>query len=151
MFEFPTWVAAVALTDDDKVILVRQYRHAIQETIIELPGGCVDVTDKNIDEAIKRELLEETGYSFSAVEYLGKTSPNPSTNSNFLHMYLLRGGKKVQHQQLDYNEQIEVGLVSIEELIELLQNNKIVQAMHVAAIFFALQKMGKIHIRSSSF
>ncbi len=82
VLEFPTWVTALAFTEDNKVILVRQYRHALGETCIETPGGCVDDTDKNLDEAIKRELLEETGYTFNTVTYLGRTSSNPSTNAN---------------------------------------------------------------------
>jgi len=61
VYEFPTWVAALALTEDGKVIMEQQYRHPLGEICIELPGGCVDDTDKNFEEAIARELLEETG------------------------------------------------------------------------------------------
>jgi ADP-ribose pyrophosphatase len=93
VYEFPTWVTAVALTEDGKVVLEKQYRHALGETCIEIPGGCVDDTDSSLEEAIKRELLEETGYSFSSYEYLGKISANPSTNSNLMHMFLAKGGK----------------------------------------------------------
>ena len=59
-------------------------------------------------------------------------------------MFLLQGGKKVQEQQLDHNEEIEVHLYTIEELIGMLDRNEIVQSMHVTAIFFALKKMGLI-------
>ncbi|HYC27504.1 MAG TPA: NUDIX hydrolase, partial [Chitinophagaceae bacterium] len=52
VYEFPTWVSAVALTTDNKVLMVRQYRHAIDETIIEIPGGCVDDTDADFQHAI---------------------------------------------------------------------------------------------------
>ncbi len=57
-------------------------------------------------------------------------------------MFLLQGGLKVQEQQLDHNEEIEVHLYSIEELFGMLDRNEIVQSMHVTAIFFALKKMG---------
>ena len=124
--------------------MIRQYRHALGETCIELPGGCVDDTDKNYKEAIARELLEETGYSFSSYDYLGKISANPSTNNNLLHMFLATGGKKVAAQQLDRNEEIEVVLMSIDELKQLLRENKIVQAMHVSCILYALEKLGKL-------
>ena len=125
VYEFPTWVTALALTEDGKVILERQYRHALGEVCIEIPGGCVDDADANFEEAIKRELLEETGYSFSAFEYLGKVSANPSTNNNLMHMFLARGGKKVAEQQLDDNEEIEVVLLSMEELKQLLKNEPV--------------------------
>ena len=121
VYEFPTWVTALALTEENQVVMVKQYRHAIEDTIIEIPGGCVDPTDKNLEEAIARELLEETGYAFSSYDYLGKISPNPSTNNNWMHMYLARGGKKIKEQNLVHNEEIEVLLISIEELKRLIK------------------------------
>lgn len=144
VYEFPTWVTAVALTEDGKVVLEKQYRHALGETCIEIPGGCVDDTDSSLEEAIKRELLEETGYSFSSYEYLGKISANPSTNSNLMHMFLAKGGKKIASQDLDHNEEIEIDLVNIDELKQMLRENKIVQAMHVTCIMYALEKMGEL-------
>src|SRR5256886_1342320 len=101
VIEYPTWATAVAITENNEVILVKQYRHALGQTCIEIPGGCVDDTDKDFDAAIRRELLEETGYEFREIAYLGYTSPNPSTNSNLMHMFLLTGGTKVQEQTLD--------------------------------------------------
>ena len=144
VYEFPTWVGAVPVTGDGKIVMVRQYRHALGETIIEIPGGCVDDTDKDFQEAIARELLEETGYSFSTFDYLGRISPNPSTNTNLLHMFLARGGKKIAEQALDENEEIEVILLTIDELKQLLRENKIVQSMHVSCIMYALEKLNEL-------
>jgi len=144
VYEFPTWVTAMAITEEGKVILERQYRHGIGETNFEIPGGCVDDTDKSYEEAIARELLEETGYTFTHYEYLGKTCANPSTNNNWMHMYLATGGKKVKEQELDHNEDIDVQLVSLDELKQLLRDNQIIQSMHVTAIFYALQKLGEL-------
>jgi 8-oxo-dGTP pyrophosphatase MutT (NUDIX family) len=143
VYEFPTWVTAVAITEEGKVVMERQYRHALGETCIEIPGGCVDDTDSSLEEAIKRELLEETGYEFSSYEYLGKISANPSTNSNLMHMFLAKGGKKVANQELDHNEEIEIELVSISELKQLMKENKIVQAMHASCILYALERLGE--------
>lgn len=145
VYEFPTWVSAVAITEDNKIVMVRQYRHAIGETIIEIPGGCVDDTDSSFETAVARELMEETGYAFSTYEYLGKISPNPSTNNNWMHMFLATGGKKVKEQQLDHNEEIEVVLVSINELKQLLNEHRILQAMHVTTIMYALKKLGELN------
>ncbi len=142
VYEFPTWVSAVALTEAGEVVMIRQYRHALGETIMEIPGGCADDTDASLEAAVQRELLEETGYSFSSYEYLGKISPNPSTNDNLMHMYLATGGKKVQEQKLDHNEEIEVYLLSINEVKALLRENKILQALHATCLFYALNKLG---------
>jgi ADP-ribose pyrophosphatase len=143
VYEFPDWVTAFPVTEDGKVILLRQYRHALGDVCIEIPGGCVDDTDTDYQEAIARELREETGYEFSSYEYLGKISSNPSTNSNLMHMFLARGGKKVAEQQLDNNEEIEVELVSVDDIKQSMKENKIVQAMHVTCMMYALDKIGK--------
>ena len=144
VYEFPEWATAFALTEDNKVIMVRQYRHPVGEVIIELPGGCVDDTDKDYQTAIARELLEETGYSFSSYESLGKISANPSTNTNWMHMFLAKGGKKVSGQKLDHNEEIIVELYSIDELKKMIRENKIIQAMHVTCILYALEKLEEL-------
>ncbi|MDZ4794646.1 MAG: NUDIX hydrolase [Bacteroidota bacterium] len=144
VYEFPTWVAAVPVTKEGKILMIRQYRHAVGEVVIEIPGGCVDDTDKDNEAAIARELLEETGYAFSEYNYLGKISPNPSTNTNFLHMFLARGGKKVAEQKLDENEEIEIFLLSVDELKQLLRENKIIQSMHVSCILYALEKLNEL-------
>jgi ADP-ribose pyrophosphatase len=144
VYVFPDWVTAVAFTKDNKIILVRQYRQALGQTLIEIPGGCVDATDTSFEQAVARELLEETGYQFEAIEFLGNTSANPSTNSNIMHMFLATGGEKVQEQQLDYGEDIEVLLCSVEEVKQLIRENKLMQSMHVTALLYALEKMGEL-------
>ena len=143
VYEFPTWVTALAITEDGNVVLVKQYRHGIQQTILEVPGGCVDDTDKDYEAAARRELLEETGYEFDTMDYLGKISPNPSTNDNWMHMFLARGGRKVQELSLDHNEDIEVVIVSLDGLKDLVRRNEIKQALHVTTILYALMKMGE--------
>lgn len=146
VMEYPEWVAALGLTTDNKVILVRQYRQALGEVCLEIPGGCVDKTDDDFESAVRREFIEETGYAFDEAVYLGKTSANPSTNSNTLHMFLLMGGTKIQEQQLDSNEEIEVIVVSLQEFKLLLQQNAFMQSMHVAVIFYALMHLNKLEM-----
>lgn len=144
VYEFPEWVVAVPVTEDGKIIMVKQYRHAFGDVCIEFPGGCVDDTDASFEDAAKRELLEETGYSFSKLESLGIVSANPSTNNNLMHMFLATGGKKVGSQKLDHNEDIEVMLLSVSELKQLIRENKIVQSMHVATFLYAMDKLGEL-------
>jgi 8-oxo-dGTP pyrophosphatase MutT (NUDIX family) len=95
--------------------------------------------------AIARELLEETGYRFDNYELLGVTSSNPSTNSNLMYMFLATGGEKIQEPTLDPGEDIEVQLVSMDELLHLFKNNAFIQSMHVHTIVKALEKLGKLH------
>jgi len=144
VYEFPTWVTAVALTTDGKFIFEKQYRHALGLTMMEIPGGCVDDTDLSLEQAIARELKEETGYVFDHYEYMGKVSANPSTHNNWLHMYLATGGVKTEQQQLDHNEDIEVHLLSVSEVKQLLKSNLIYQSMHATSLFYALEKLGEL-------
>ena len=144
MYEFTEWVAAVPVTEDGKIVMIKQYRHAYGDTCIEFPGGCVDKTDKDFTEAAKRELLEETGYSFTDFKPLGVISPNPSTNNNLMHMFLATGGKKVSKQLLDQNEEIEVELFTIDEVKQLIRENKIIQAMHVTCFLYAMEQLGQL-------
>lgn len=146
VYEFPAWVCALAITKEGKVILEKQYRHGIGETAYELPGGCVDDTDASFEAAIARELEEETGYRFSSYEYLGKTCANPSTNNNWMHMFLAKGGELKAAQQLDDNEDIEVHLADMNEVIELFNTNQIIQSMHVTTAFYAFKKLGLIKL-----
>jgi len=145
VLEFPEWATAFAITEEGKILLVKQYRHALGEECIELPGGCIDDTDATLEDGIRRELLEETGYAFETVHYLGKTSPNPSTNNNLMHMFIATGGRKVQDQHLDENEEIEVSEIGMDELKELLEGKRIVQAMHMTTIFYALRYLEKLN------
>jgi ADP-ribose pyrophosphatase len=144
VYEFPDWVTAVALTADGKFIFEKQYRHAAGLTMMEIPGGCVDPEDASLSAAVERELKEETGFVFDSVEYLGRTSANPSTHNNWMHFFLARGGIKVSEQELDANEEIEVYLLSVEEVKELLRKNEIVQSMHATALFYALERLGEL-------
>ena len=145
VYEFPDWVTAFALTRDGKVILEKQYRHALGRTDIETPGGCIDKSDASPDAAIARELLEETGYQFTHFQKLGITSANPSTNNNVMHMYLATGGKKIAEQNFDPGEDLEVFLADIVVVKQMIRENKIIQSMHVTCIFLALEKLGELH------
>lgn len=146
VYEFPTWVTAFALTEDNQVLLEMQYRHGIGETHYEIPGGCVDDTDASLEAAVKRELKEETGYEFSNYEYLGKTCANPSTNNNWMHMFLATGGKKTGDQELDPNEEIHIELVPMERFKEMFRTNQFIQSMHVTCMLYALQRLGELKV-----
>ena len=143
ILEYPDWATAFALTEDNKVVMVRQYRHGLGVVSTELPGG---VMDKGEDPktAIARELKEETGYEFESIEKVGQVSPNPATSTNYMHMFVAKGGKKVADQNLDETEDVEVLIVSIDELKQMVRENRIVQSLHVTTIFYALDHLGLV-------
>jgi len=144
VYEFTDWVTAVPFTKDGKIIMIEQYRHALGEISIEIPGGCVDPTDIDLEQACARELMEETGYVFKEYTYLCKTSANPSTNNNLMHIFLATGGEWHKEQKLDTGEDIRLLFLSVDEVKELLRANKIIQSMHVTALMYAFEKLSLI-------
>jgi 8-oxo-dGTP pyrophosphatase MutT (NUDIX family) len=140
VLEYPDWANVVAVTRDHEVVLVRQYRHALGEVVLELPGGCVDSADQSPEAAARRELLEETGYSAGNVIRVGELSPNPATHSNLVHGFLAMGCERTTEPALDPQEQIEVVLVPLEDLAAVARS-EFRQAMHVASVFLALSAL----------
>jgi len=137
-------VCALGITEDNQAILIKQYRHPIEKIILEIPGGFVD-DNEDPAKAIAREVSEETGYEFSGIEYVGEVAANPGIINNYTKLYLATGGKKTARQKLDHNEEIEVVLVSLDELKEMLLQNKFEQALHTSCVFYALMKLGKLN------
>ena len=140
VLEYTDWVNAVAFTEDNKAILITQYRHGAEEVMTEIPGGCID-PGESPEEAVRRELLEETGYTFAKIEPLASLYANPSTSKNRTYSFLATGGVKTHEQQLDGREEIVVNLVELEELKEMLLQNKFPQALHTSALFYALHQL----------
>lgn len=140
VLEYNNWVNAVALTEDNKVLMVKQYRHAAGIVSLELPGGVIEEGELP-EQALQRELLEETGYQFDNFELLCTIYANPSTANNHTYCYLSKGGKKVQEQALDDQEEIIVETFTIAEVKQLLAENKIAQALHCTGLFYALLRL----------
>lgn len=138
--ELPASVCALAITKEGNVLMAKQYRHPIEATILELPGGFVDEGEAP-SIAIGRELLEETGYEFTSIECVGKVAANPGVLTGYTYLYLALGGKKVAAQSLDANEEIEVLQLPLAEVRSMLHKNEIVQSLHTCCVFYGLQKL----------
>jgi ADP-ribose pyrophosphatase len=143
VLEYPNWVNAVAITEDNKVLMVRQYRHAAGIVSLEIPGGVID-GDEEPQAAMLRELLEETGYHFDDIELIATVYANPATAINQTYCYLAKGGKKVQGQNLDEHEELIVEEYTIAEVKQLIFDNKIPQALHCTGLFYALMRLGEL-------
>ncbi|TCZ73977.1 NUDIX hydrolase [Flaviaesturariibacter aridisoli] len=143
--EYSDWVNAFALTKEGKVLLVRQYRHGIDSIETELPGG-VSEHGESMEAACRREVEEETGYTFESWKCLGKVSANASTTNNFTHFFLATGGSRTSAQKLDESEEIEVLELSIDEVKAIVRENRMMQSLHVNCIFYALMELGELNL-----
>lgn len=138
--ELPVSVCAMAITENNEVILLQQYRHPLKETILEIPGGFVDKGESS-EKAMVRELLEETGYTFSTISFVARVAANPGVLDNYTDLYLATGGKKVAAQHLDASEEIEIKLFSVDAVREMLKKNEFKQALHATCLFYAFEKL----------
>ncbi len=126
------WALVIATTTDDDIILVRQYRHGIQEVVLEVPGGVVD-EGESPEEAAIRELQEETGFAAGSVRLLGKMMPNPAINSAYCHVVLAEDCRETGEPQLDPFEKIEVLLRPMSQVPEMVRTGEISHGLVIAA------------------
>lgn len=132
VIESPAWINVVALTEDDDVVLVEQYRHGLDLVTLELPGGMVD-PGEDAAVAAARELAEETGYTGSEPVLLGSVHPNPAIQNNLCTTWLIEGVRRTAEQDPDEGEHIEVVTVARREIPNLLRQGRITHSLVVAA------------------
>lgn len=133
VLDTPEWINVIALTPDDKVILVEQYRFGIQKPTLEIPGGMVDIPESPFAGA-KRELLEETGYVSGQWTRIGKVSSNPAIQNNYTHLFLARDCTFEGGENPDTHERINVHTIPLDRFLDLVQDGTIHHAIVVAAV-----------------
>jgi ADP-ribose pyrophosphatase len=144
IFELSSWANIIALTKNNDVVLIKQYRHGVQEVLWEIPGGVVEDGEDSL-EGIKRELLEETGYTAAKFIQVGALYPNPAFQTNTMYCFLALGAELTGEQNFDDGEDIEVHLVPLDELVAMTQRGEFPHALQVAALFYALAYLNHNH------
>ncbi len=134
----PDWVNIAAFTENDELVLVRQYRHGERVVTLELPGGMVDLGENPAD-AAARELLEETGYQAREVEWIGRVTPNPAIFGNRTDSFVARGVRAVAAIQNGQTEQTSVELLPRAELARATREGRISSALVIAALYWLEQ------------
>lgn len=133
VLEARDWVNVVPLTADERVILVRQFRHGIRDLTLEVPAGVMDSSDASAEIAARRELREETGYEGGTLVSLGSIHPNPAILNNRCHIFLAPHVRWVGAPQWDSTEEIEVESVPLAQVPEMIRTGLISNALTVAA------------------
>lgn len=129
----PDWMNVIPLTSENEIVLVEQYRYGIEQPTLELPGGMVDPGETH-GETAERELLEETGYQGDEWHYLGNVSSNPAFLTNYTHLHVVKNCRRIQDQQLDGNERINVHTMPLDDFIELVREGTVHHSLVVAAV-----------------
>jgi len=121
--ERPDVVYVVALTKDREIVLVYQYKNGIKDLVWELPAGFIE-KDEKVEEAARRELLEETGYSSDRLTKIGSFSSSAGLARNTNYFFLAKNAEKASKQKLDENEEIEIKMYSFDKVLEDIKNLK---------------------------
>jgi 8-oxo-dGTP pyrophosphatase MutT (NUDIX family) len=132
--EYRPWVNVVALTPDDQVLLVRQYRHGLGQVHYELPAGTTDAGETSLEGAARRELLEETGYGGGRWSPFMTLSANPALQDNLTYTFLAEDVVRLAAPHTEAGEDLRLHPVPAADIERLLDAGEIVQALHAAPL-----------------
>ncbi len=142
IIEHPGGVGIVAVTNDDEIILVKQFRKPLEKSIYEVPAGKLENGEDHRLCGL-RELSEETGYEAGSFEYLGHMYPSPGFADEVTHLYLATDLKKGE-AHLDPDEYLDIEHIPVDKAVEMIMNNEINDAKTVFGIFKALKLLKRI-------
>ena len=134
VMQSPDWVNVVALTPDDHLVLVKQFRYGIDGFSLEIPGGVIDHAGEDPVTAGLRELREETGFSGVSAKLIGTVRPNPAIQSNRCHFVFVEAAMCAHDTQWDIDEEIAVMTKPVEEVFALAHSGEIFHALVLNAL-----------------
>lgn len=142
IIKHPGAVAVIARTDENKIILVKQYRKALERAIVEIPAGKLEKGEEPAYTAL-RELEEETGYTTQKLQKLTAFYTSPGFADEIVHIYLADQLVPLEEKrELDEDEFVEVMEVSLEEALHLIEEQHIYDAKTAYAIqYLQLQEV----------
>lgn len=129
------WVNVVAVTPDQQLVMIEQFRHGSNTVELEIPGGTMDGTDPSALATGLRELREETGYGGDNGRVIGEIFPNPAIMSNTCYTVLVENCTMRHQVQMDSGEDLVTRLVPISEIPSLIIGGKIKHSLVVVGLY----------------
>jgi ADP-ribose pyrophosphatase len=139
--QHPGAAAMVPLLNNQEVVLIRQYRHAIREFIWEIPAGTLDAGESPLICA-RRELVEETGYSADNWHQLGTITPLPGCSDERIHIFLASDLKPAE-QHLDDDEMLNVEPVKFNDALQMILTGEISDGKTISGLFLASEWLNR--------
>jgi len=133
VMQSPDWVNVVALTSDDRLVLVRQFRYGIDGFSLEIPGGVMEPGEDPVSAGV-RELREETGFTGTSARLLGAVHPNPAIQSNRCHFVFVEGAIQSHAMEWDPDEEIRVSTEPVEQVLALARSGGIFHGLVLNAL-----------------
>src|SRR5579864_1534524 len=129
------WVNVIAVTPDQQLVLVEQYRHGSETVELEVPGGMIDAKDASPEVSAQRELREETGYEGSNSRIIGSVWANPAIMSNTCYTVMVENCHCVHPLEWDHSEELITRLVPLSEIAGLVASGKIRHPLVIVALY----------------
>jgi 8-oxo-dGTP pyrophosphatase MutT (NUDIX family) len=143
-WEGGSFAQVFALTLDESVVFVRQYKHGVKEVVLELPAGMISASDRDPLTTARRELREETGFDAEEWNALGTLNVSSAKADTRAFPFLARTARQVAQPEPDATEDIEVVLIPIAGLITHIRQGEIRDSNSLATCLLALVHLGQI-------
>ena len=137
----PGAVAIVPLLDDGRILLERQFRYPVDAAMLEIPAGKLEVGEDPLLCA-QRELLEETGYTASTWEFLGRIHPVISYSTEFIDIYLAKG-LTLGERSLDDGEFLDVFSATLDEMHQWIADGKITDVKTIISVYHLERRLSQ--------
>ena len=134
---------AVPITDEGKLIMVKQYRKTVERVVLELPAGKRDSADEDPADTVRRELKEETGYTADQIEFLSAMEPSVGYTTEVLYIYLATGLTPGE-TNFDENEAIDIVEIDFDEAVRLATAGKLRDGKTLAGILLANARLNEM-------
>jgi ADP-ribose pyrophosphatase len=139
--QHPGAAAMVPMLNNQEVVLIKQYRHAIREFIWEIPAGTLGAGELPLNCA-RRELVEETGYSADGWHPLGTITPLPGCSDERIHIFLA-SDLKIAEQQLDPDEMLNVHSLNFNDALQMILTGEISDGKSISGLFLASEWLNR--------